>query len=629
MNFHIKKIILWFKNESEPREITFLPNKVNVITGGSGTGKSSILSIFDYCMLSTNASITEEIINENILWYGLDFKINDKDFTIVRKHPDKHIGSKEIYFSSNGIVPEVPKANNDIKVVKTALEQEFGIDESLKIPFGGKHIAAGSKISYRYFLLFNTLSEDTIAHTNTFFDYHLYDRDKYIEAMTRIFYLAIGVDDVSNVLAKERIDKLEKELLKIEKKKKALDKEERLFGEKILLLLKQAQEFDLIERKLFTVEDGHQRLLQLINQFKTASYSNNMQTVDELNKSKRSIWRKIRNLERFSSEYDTYKKSLKSDYESLKPIEYLKDNFEELIPTIELKTFLSTLETSLQSIKSEISNRKALTTNVKSEIKVLKAKATEIDLQLSSLPTTTKDYTDEAQKFIFIGELKSQLNFYENKWNLEDELDDTSSITEEIEELSIIINDTKEKRRIVIGELESSIQRYFDASNSMGVYENYKVHFDVKEKNIKVRKPKELHAQKTIGSKSNYMFLHLFMFLGLHEHFISLEDSYVPQFLILDQPSQPYYEGKKEDVEIGKDDDKAKLQDAFSLLNNFIGNLNEDYNDEFQMIMLEHAPEKYWTEKQLTNFHLVEEFRNGNALVPDRAIIKTDDEPDA
>lgn len=629
MKFHIKQIILWFKNEAEPRKITFLPNKVNVITGGSGTGKTSILSIFDYCMLSTNASITEEVINENILWYGLDLKINDKDFTIVRKHPEKHIGSKEIYFSSDGIIPEIPAQNNDIKVVKTALEQEFGIDESLKIPFGGKHLAAGSKISYRYFLLFNTLSEDTIAHTNTFFDYHLYDRDKYIEAMTRIFYLAIGVDDVSNVLAKERIDKLEKKLLRIEKKKKAIDKEERLFSEKILLLLKQAQEYDLIERKLFTIEDGHKRLSQLVNQFKTASYSNNMQTVDVLNKSKRSIWRKIRNLERFSTEYDTYKKNLKSDFESLKPIQYLNDNFEELIPTIELKTFLSTLETSLKSIKSEIANKKALTSNVKSEIKVLKAKVSDIDLQLSSLPTTTKDYTDEAQKFIFIGELKSQLNFYENKWNIDDELNDTTSITEELEELSIIINDTKEKRRIVIGELESSIQRYFDASDSMGVYKDYKVHFDVKEKNIKVRKPKELQAQKTIGSKSNYMFLHLFMFLGLHEHFISLEKSYVPQILILDQPSQPYYEGKKEDVEIGKDDDKTKLQDAFSLLNEFIGIINEEYENEFQMILLEHAPEKYWTEKQLSNFHLVEEFRNGNALVPNRGIIESDEGPNA
>lgn len=80
MKFHINKITLWFKNNAKPRTIDFLPNKVNVITGGSGTGKSSILSIFDYCMLSTKANIAEEVINENVSWYGLDFRINDKDF---------------------------------------------------------------------------------------------------------------------------------------------------------------------------------------------------------------------------------------------------------------------------------------------------------------------------------------------------------------------------------------------------------------------------------------------------------------------------------------------------------------------------------------------------------------------
>jgi len=50
---------------------------------------------------------------------------------------------------------------------------------------------------------------------------------------------------------------------------------------------------------------------------------------------------------------------------------------------------------------------------------------------------------------------------------------------------------------------------------------------------------------------------------------------------------------------------------------------NNKYNTEFQIILLEHAPEKYWKEKNLTNFHLVDEFRNGNALIPIRAIKKS------
>ncbi|MCQ6957611.1 DUF3732 domain-containing protein [Mucilaginibacter aquariorum] len=625
MKFHINKIILWFKNESEPRTLDFLPNKVNVITGGSGTGKSSILSIFDYCMLSTKANIPQEMINENIAWYGLDFRINEKDFLLARKSPVMNTGSDEIYFSSDNTFPQKLAKNNDIKQVKSILEKEFGIDENLKIPFGGKHISAGSKISYRYFLLFNTLSEDTIAHTKEFFDYHLYDRDKYIEALDRIFYLAIGVDDVGNVLAKEKIDSLEKDLTKIEKRKKALDKEEKLFAQQIVRLINRAQEYDLIERQLFTIDAGRERLQQLVNQFRTATYSNNMQQVDELNKRKRTLFRQIRNLERFNVEYDTYKKNLNGDYESLRPIAYLNENFGELIPTLEVKTFLDSLEASLQTIREEIAKKKPISANVKSEVTALRNQVIAIDAELATLPTSTKDYTDEAQKFIFIGELKSQLAFYENKWELEIDDADEQGLLDEIESLKGILKNNNEKRRLILSDLEGLIQTFFDAAgDSMGVYKAYKVFVDVSEKSLKLRKAKELQAQATIGSKSNYMFLHLFLFLGLHEHFISLPHSYVPQFLILDQPSQPYYEGtgaSEKTEDIAKDDDKAKLQSAFQLLNDFITKINSEYNTEFQIIMLEHAPERYWEEKELENFQLVEEFRNGNALIPERATL--------
>lgn len=618
MIFRINKIKLWFKNNSEPRILEFLPNKVNVITGGSGTGKSSILAIIDYCLLSTNARIPETIINENIIWYGIDFNINDKNFSIARKHPINNIGSKEVFFSGTGILPDFPIQNNDIVQVKKLLEKEFGIDENFKMPYGGKHITAGSKISYRYFLLFNTLSEDTIANASTFFDYALYDREKYVEALERIFFLAIGVDDIANVLAKEKINSLEKELIKIEKRKKIIGKEEALFGKKIQELLLKAQEYDLIERKLFTNEQALEKLNDLVKSFgNQISYTNTSLQIDELNSKKRSLFRKLRNLERFENEYKLYKENLKNDYDSLKPIKYLTENFDQLIHTVELQSFLKSLEDSLKKVKVEINKKVTLVTNVKSEVASLKSQIEFIDSELSKYASKNISFENEVYKYIFIGEVKSQLGFYQYKWELEDELFNTNEIESDIEILREKIKDTDEKKRILHSDLESLIQYYYDNSNSMGVYEDYKVYFDVKAKLLKVRKATEL-ISLTIGSKSNHMFLHLFLFLGLHEHFINQKVNFVPQFLILDQPSQPYYESKISDT-IKLDDDKQKLQNAFKLLNNFITKIQNDYNEEFQIILLEHASPSYWEDIKLENFHLVEEFRYENALIPKAA----------
>ena len=624
MRFHISEIKLWFKNNSEPRSITFLPNKVNVITGAKSTGKSSILSIIDYCMLSTQSRIVEEMINENVSWYGLFFKINSKDFVIIRKHPVNNVGSQEIYFSSTGTVPITPVVNIDIKSVKSILQSEFGINDNIVIPYGGRKIVAGSKISFRYFLLFNTLSEDIIASTTTYFDFELHDREKYIEALNRIFFLALGVDDANNVLLKEKINNLKSDLEKNERKLKVIGTKERMFNSKIMELIIRAQKFDLIEQKLFSADSGYDRLKELINNYKVLEYSNNLIEVEEFNKTKRSLFRKIRNLERFSNEYNSYRENLKNDLDSLRPIEYLKENFEELIPTLEVKIFINTLDESLSKIKAELRKKRTISTNTSSEIKKLQGLIREIDSKLDKMPTTTKDFTDEAGKFIFIGELKAQLSFYEDKWNILDELPSESVILEQIEELQSKLTNTSERKRLVLRLLEDNIQKYYDNTNSMGVYQNYKVHFDETLKSLKLRKPDELNTSQ-IGSKSNYMFLHLCLFLGIHELLISQKQKFIPQFIVMDQPSQPYYGDKdKVDAEgkLSQDDDRDTLKDAFQLINTFLSNISREQKDEFQIILLEHAPVEYWSDPVLEHFHLVEEFVNGNALIPERAFKK-------
>jgi hypothetical protein len=63
-----------------------------------------------------------------------------------------------------------------------------------------------------------------------------------------------------------------------------------------------------------------------------------------------------------------------------------------------------------------------------------------------------------------------------------------------------------------------------------------------------------------VGSKSNYMFMHLCVYLGLHEHIITVNPEHVPQFLFIDQPSIPYYAGSSN---LQGNDDRSKLIDAF------------------------------------------------------------------
>lgn len=99
MKFYIESLHLWLRS-GQRRSVTFLPNKVNVITGESHTGKTAILDIVDYCMFASKHRISESIINENILWYGLRIHVNDKVYTLARRAPVRTSPSSEYYFSS-------------------------------------------------------------------------------------------------------------------------------------------------------------------------------------------------------------------------------------------------------------------------------------------------------------------------------------------------------------------------------------------------------------------------------------------------------------------------------------------------------------------------------------------------
>ena len=109
--------------------------------------------------------------------------------------------------------------------------------------------------------------------------------------------------------------------------------------------------------------------------------------------------------------------------------------------------------------------------------------------------------------------------------------------------------------------------------------------------------------------------------MGLHRYlFEKIEHSHIAQFLFIDQPSIPYYAGS----EMVKTTDKEKLMDAFRSINDFMKYVIEEKKEQFQIILIEHAPESYWTgENKLEYFVTKEQFINGNALIPQYALEKT------
>lgn len=624
MRFIINEIVLWLK-DGRLRKLSFEANKVNIITGDSGTGKSTILDIIDYCFFASRIRIPEEIINENINWYGIKFIINDKQYTIARGSLDyRGQVSKKYYFSGDGEVPIIPEQNIDESALKSIIEKEFSIDHNVVIPYGGKSLKAGTKISLRYFLLFNTQSGDVITHSKVFFDKQ--DDEKYREALQRIFDLAADIDNVNNILAREKAVQIEKEVARLERKRFAYEKESKVFESEVANLVRQAKQYDLIDDTHSNIQEGVNKLKVIVNEDWSPKVVVDFSELYRLNEVKRTLLRKIRNLKRFKYEYQTYKQVLTQSHNSLKPIEYIKANYGELVQLPELSMFLDSLEEELTSIKRAVVNKSPLDVNVNDELDALTKQLAEVEYHINQFPKEKSIFQSEVQKFIFLGETKAKLALYEKTWEndfLDDELMAKRKYLEELKELII---DRNARKEVVIKALEETIQYYIDQSEeALDNYKGYKALFDYEKKVLQLRKPKQI-TPSVIGSSSNHLFMHLCFFLGLHEYFISNRIPYIPSILVLDQPSRPYFDEAQKSNNLKNIDqvkmenivgsDKIKLTTAFKLLDDFIARMNSDCSSDFQLIVLEHVPEEFWVNAKLKNIHLVEEFRDGNALVP-------------
>ena len=83
----ILEIILYGHNE-ERRIIEFKPNSVNIIRGSSGTGKSVLIDIIDYCLGSDNCHVSEGTIRDKVSWFGLKLQLQTEQIFVARKNPD-------------------------------------------------------------------------------------------------------------------------------------------------------------------------------------------------------------------------------------------------------------------------------------------------------------------------------------------------------------------------------------------------------------------------------------------------------------------------------------------------------------------------------------------------------------
>lgn len=87
MTWRIKSLVLYQRGGADRRQLTFNPHGVNVITGNSQTGKSAVLDILNYLMMSRSCPIPKGIIRQAVSHVGVHLVGPETELLIIRPLP--------------------------------------------------------------------------------------------------------------------------------------------------------------------------------------------------------------------------------------------------------------------------------------------------------------------------------------------------------------------------------------------------------------------------------------------------------------------------------------------------------------------------------------------------------------
>ena len=658
MKIAILKIILWPKDtEHNPRVISFIPGKINIITGDNATGKSTLTSIIDYCLGSGKCSIPVGLIRDITSWFGLHLQLANTEMIVARRNPEDQQSTSDLYWAE-GLqlpVPRTVEKNARLDDLKNRFNQishlpSLGFSSDEKAGFAGRP-------SFRDMAAFNFQPQHVVANPYTFF--YKTDTTEHREKLRIIFPLVLGAID-ANTLAKQR------ELKDIEREHDRLKHEldirlsaahaweaeiesyylqARTLGllpdsppheagwplDKYILELQKVPEYikamDIPDIKEGTSAAAATELTLLINE------------EDRLAQEIGSIRRRLGKLDQLSSSVDEYSNTLTNQEDRMQGVGWFEEKLRnthqcpvcaaihtEGNPRLtelqnlarELKSLTASvhqapakLDRELAVLRQELREREAAISKARQKRKFVEGRSNELSAQRQRV----------RQIYLFVGRVEQALENVSASRNIDDSREKLKALRYRIAELKRDLDPHKQRQKLraAIDTVSSKIAHYARLLQLEHANEN--VRLNIRELSLQfARLSGRTDFLWEVGSGQNWVGYHVAGLLALHEHFMSSSRNPVPRFLVIDQPSQVYFpeawpsmeKAPNGQTKIDSSPDIEGVRRIFGALSQFM----DEVTAQFQVIVTEHAGSITW--EGIPHVHLVGNWRKGHDefLVP-------------
>jgi hypothetical protein len=647
MYFQLRQVILWPKRGGPPRVVHFEPGVVNVISGASKTGKSSVIPIIDYCLGSDKCAIPVGVIRETCSWFGVLIDTLEGQKLLARSEPGDQRSTSEMLLleAPEVIVPQsIDVKNSNVRFVKAMLNRLAGLSNLDFEP--GTEDSFKHRPSFRDLMAFMFQPQNIVANPDVMF--FKADTTEHREKLKTIFPYLLGAISSELLQARHELDRITRALRRKESELRARKSSGAAWQREGFAWLRLAIEYGLLPAQTVVPDDWPSTvdLLRAALQTDVQTAAPTLASMDvimsrladlrtaesklviDLNQSRQ----RLHELRRLDESSDAYVDGLRIQRDRLGLSSWIRALSEAqpavvLEPTEAGRAKLDQLCDALEGIELRLRSHPGVTESlgketlrqreavdgvlgelagVRQEIRALEGQSAQ------ARRATTRG--EEVSRFL--GRLEEALRLYDAADISSTLNEEISALRDEASRLTQIVSEHEIDRK-----MENALSTIQDISGRLipqldGEWPEAPVRLIVPELTVKVIRGTRDDYLWEIGSGANWLAYHVALTLALQGYFLRLPHHPVPGMLVYDQPSQVYFPARHagkataDDLDPAwKNEDVAAVRKVFTLLNEII----QRTNGRLQIIVLDHADEEVWGE--LSNVHLVEEWR-GKGLVP-------------
>jgi hypothetical protein len=620
---------------------------VNVISGASKTGKSSVVPIIDYCLGSDKCAIPVGVIRETCSWFGVLIDTVEGQKLLARREPGEQKSSGEMFLLEEPEIEppqEIQAKNQNVEQVKAILNRLAGLSNLQFEP--GTEDRFKLRPSFRDLMAFLFQPQNIVANPDVMF--FKADTTEHREKLKTIFPYVLGAISPELLQARHELDRLQRVLRRKETELRTRQDSGAAWQREGWAWVRLAIEYGLLPPHTVVPNDWPATvdLLRAALQSDARSATPTLASMDvtmtrlaelrtvesnvvvNLNQSRQ----RLHELRRLDESSDAYGNGLRIQRDRLGLSSWIR-NLSSAQPVAILepseagRAKIDQLCEALEGIELRLRSHPGVAESLGRE--TLRQRET-VDGVLGELAKvrqeirTLEDKSEEARKATtrgeeisrFLGRLQEALRLYEAADTSSALSEEIAALKAQVEALAKLVSEHEIGRKI-----ENALNTIQDISSRLipqldGEWPDAPIRLVIQELTVKVIRGTRDDYLWEIGSGANWLAYHIALTLALQGYFLRLPHHPVPALLIYDQPSQVYFPARRteslaavEPEPEWKNEDVVAVRKVFTLFDHIITRTN----GRMQIIVLDHADEEVWGE--LANVHLVEVWR-GKGLVP-------------